>query len=74
MKNQGVEVVDYLVNISLIDANHEVYSALAISKPKKVWCLKKTKRFKKCQIFIFCFLFPSQSWHNRKRKFSDAFV
>ena len=43
MKDQGIKVVNYLVNISYTDADDEIYMALSISKPVKIWCLKKIR-------------------------------
>lgn len=43
MRKQGIEVVNYLVNISLVTAPEEVYNALSISKSKKIWKLEKIR-------------------------------
>jgi GntR family transcriptional regulator len=43
MRKQGIEVVDYLVAISLETAPGEVYEALSISKTKKIWKLEKIR-------------------------------
>jgi GntR family transcriptional regulator len=43
MKNQGIDVVNYLVNISLVNADEEVNKALSLTKPQKIWCLKKIR-------------------------------
>jgi len=43
MKNQGIDVVNYLIDISLVNASNEVYTALSISKKQKIWCLKKIR-------------------------------
>ncbi|QCX40398.1 GntR family transcriptional regulator [Aureibaculum algae] len=43
MKNQGIEVVNYLVNISLITPEEDVCKALSIDAKKKVWKLEKIR-------------------------------
>lgn len=43
MRNQGIEVVNYLVKISLVEAETNVYNALGIDKNKKIWCLEKLR-------------------------------
>lgn len=43
MRKQGIEVVDYLVTISLVIAPNEVYEALSISQNKKIWRLEKIR-------------------------------
>lgn len=43
MRNQGIEVVNYLVNIALVTVDDEVSEALSISKSKKVWKLEKIR-------------------------------
>ena len=43
MKNQGIDVVNYLVDISYIMADDETYTALSLTKPVKIWCLKKIR-------------------------------
>lgn len=43
MKNQGIDVVNYLIDISLIDVDDAVLKALSIPKYQKIWCLKKIR-------------------------------
>lgn len=43
MRNQGIEVVNYLVNITLVKAEQEVYDALGVSEEKKIWKLEKVR-------------------------------
>jgi len=43
MKNQGIDVVNYLVDISLVEADTQVHKALSLTKPQKIWCLKKIR-------------------------------
>lgn len=43
MRKQGIEVVNYLVNVSLVTAPNEVYGALAVAKLKKLWKLEKIR-------------------------------
>lgn len=43
MRKQGIEVVDYLVTITLVIAPNEVYEALSISQNKKIWRLEKIR-------------------------------
>ncbi len=43
MRNQGIEVVNYLVNIELVDTDDEVYDALGVAKTKKIWKLEKIR-------------------------------
>ncbi len=43
MRNQGIEVVNYLVNAVLVIPDSEVQKALSIDKSKKVWKLEKIR-------------------------------
>ena len=43
MRKQGIEVVDYLVTISLEIAPNEVYEALSTAQNKKIWKLEKIR-------------------------------
>ncbi|EAR02944.1 GntR family transcriptional regulator [Maribacter sp. HTCC2170] len=43
MRKQGIEVVNYLVTVSLVKAPEEVYEALSVSKEKKLWKLEKIR-------------------------------
>lgn len=43
MRNQGIEVVNYLVNAVLIHPDKEVQKALSIEASKKVWKLEKIR-------------------------------
>jgi len=43
MKSKGVEVVNYLLNISYVMSNKNVITALSLSKPQNIWCLKKIR-------------------------------
>jgi GntR family transcriptional regulator len=49
MRNQGIEVVNYLVNIALINAEDEVYKALSVDKTKKIWKLEKIRGSKEAR-------------------------
>lgn len=49
MRKQGIEVVNYMVNISYVIAPDEVYEALSISKSKKIWKLEKIRGSKKAK-------------------------
>ena len=49
MKNQGIEVVNYLVNIALVDVEDEVYEALSVAKTKKIWKLEKIRGSKEAK-------------------------
>lgn len=49
MRNQGIEVVNYLVEISLVDAEDNVYKALGIQKQKKIWKLEKIRGSKEAK-------------------------
>ena len=49
MRKQGIEVVNYLVNISLVTAPFEVYDALSVSESKKLWKLEKIRGSKKAK-------------------------
>ncbi len=49
MRNQGIEVVNYLVDINLVNAEDEVYGALGVSKEKKIWKLEKIRGSKKAK-------------------------
>jgi len=60
MKNQGIEVVNYLIDISLVNAEEEIYKALSISKPQKIWCLKKIRGSKEA-----CYLYSVSYFHPR---------
>ncbi len=43
MKNLGIEVVNYLINISLVNVNNEVSDALGVDNTKKVWKLERVR-------------------------------
>jgi GntR family transcriptional regulator len=43
MRSQGIEVVDYLRNLSLVEANEQVYEALSVDRTKKIWKLEKIR-------------------------------
>tara|TARA_R110000868_G_scaffold76774_5_gene220526 strand:- start:13723 stop:14460 length:738 start_codon:yes stop_codon:yes gene_type:complete len=43
MRNQGIEVVNYLVSITLVDAEDEVLEALGLTKAQKLWKLEKIR-------------------------------
>lgn len=43
MRNQGIEVVNYLVNVTLVQAEKEVYEALGVLETKKIWKLEKIR-------------------------------
>ncbi len=59
MRKQGIEVVNYLINISLVTAPEEVYDALAVSKPKKLWKLEKIRGSKKAKyLYSVSFFHP----------------
>ena len=49
MKNQGIEVVNYLVNIALVEVEDEVYEALSVAKTKKIWKLEKIRGSKEAK-------------------------
>lgn len=49
MENQGIEVVNYSVQISNAEASEEVSQALGISLSKKVWKLEKIRGSKKAK-------------------------
>ncbi len=49
MRNQGIEVVNYLVNITLVDAEKKVYEALGVSTTKKIWKLEKIRGSKEAK-------------------------
>jgi len=49
MRNQGIEVVNYLVESSYVDAEDVVYKALEMSKQKKVWKLEKIRGSKEAK-------------------------
>jgi len=59
MRKQGIEVVNYLVNISLVTAPEEVYDALSVSKSKKLWQLKKIRGSKEAKyLYSVSFFHP----------------
>ena len=43
MRNQGIEVVQYLVKLTSVSAEDAVYDALAVDKEKKLWKLEKIR-------------------------------
>ncbi|NND79994.1 MAG: GntR family transcriptional regulator, partial [Maribacter sp.] len=49
MRKQGIEVVNYLVHISLVVAPEEVYDALSVSQSKKLWRLEKIRGSKQAK-------------------------
>jgi len=60
MKNQGIEVVNYLINIALVEASLEVCHALGLPEGKKVWKLEKVRGNKKAK-----FLYSVSYFHPR---------
>jgi GntR family transcriptional regulator len=49
MRNQGIEVVNYLVKVALVQAEDNVYEALGVSNTKKLWKLEKIRGSKKAK-------------------------
>lgn len=49
MKNKGIEVVNYLVNVALVNPEDEIYKALEVSNTKKIWKLEKIRGSKKAK-------------------------
>ena len=49
MRNQGIDVVDYLVKISLVNAEDEVYTALSVPKTQQIWKLEKIRGSEKAK-------------------------
>ena len=47
MKEKGIEVVNYMVNLSLVNVDDEIYEALSIAKKEKLWKLEKIRGSKK---------------------------
>jgi GntR family transcriptional regulator len=43
MRNQGIDVVNYMVQNTLVNAPNEINDALAISQSKKIWKLEKIR-------------------------------
>lgn len=43
MRNQGIEVVNYLVSITLVDVEDEVVEALGLTNAQKLWKLEKIR-------------------------------
>ncbi len=43
MRSQGIEVVNYLVNITLVDVEDKIYEALSIKNKQKIWKLEKIR-------------------------------
>lgn len=60
MRNQGIEVVNYLVNAVLVNPDSEVQNALSIEKSKKVWKLEKIRGSKDAK-----FLYSVSYFHPR---------
>lgn len=49
MRNQGIEVVNYLVKITLTNVKDEVLEALRLSKNQKIWKLEKIRGSKEAK-------------------------
>ena len=49
MRNQGIEVVQYLMNLTLVEADDAVYEALSLDKSKKIWKLEKIRGSKEAK-------------------------
>lgn len=49
MRSQGITVVNYLIDISLVQADDEVYEALSVSRTKKLWKLEKIRGSKEAK-------------------------
>jgi GntR family transcriptional regulator len=60
MKNQGIEVVNYLINMALVEGSLEVCNALGIAEGKKVWKLEKVRGSKEAK-----FLYSVSYFHPR---------
>lgn len=59
MKNQGIEVVNYLVKLSLVIAEAEVYEALSTSRQKEIWKLEKIRGSKESKyLYSVSFFHP----------------
>ena len=43
MRNQGIDVVNYMVQNTLVNAPNEINDALAISQSKEIWKLEKIR-------------------------------
>jgi len=43
MKNKGIEVVDYMVAVSLVKASGQISKALSVEEGKQVWRLEKVR-------------------------------
>lgn len=69
MKDQGIEVVNYLVDLSLVQAEDEVYEALSVSKSKKLWKLEKIRGSKEAKYLYSVSYFHPRVEINGKENF-----
>jgi len=70
MRNQGIEVVNYLVKISQIEADKEVYNALGVPNTKKIWCLEKVRGSKEAKFLYSVSYFHPRVGLNGKEDFT----
>lgn len=49
MRNQGIDVVNYMVQNTLVNAPNKINDALAVSQPKKIWKLEKIRGSKEAK-------------------------
>lgn len=69
MQSQGIVVVNYLVDISLVFAGDEVYDALSISNTKKIWKLEKIRGSKDAKYLYSVSYFHPRVEINGKENF-----
>lgn len=69
MKSQGIEVVNYLVDLSLVQAEDEAYEALSVSKSKKLWKLEKIRGSKEARYLYSVSYFHPRVEINGKENF-----
>ncbi|MCD6544326.1 MAG: GntR family transcriptional regulator [Flavobacteriaceae bacterium] len=70
MENKGIEVVNYLTDISLVNTDEEVYTALYLSKTHQIWCLKKIRESKNAKYLYSISYFHPRTGISDKNNFN----
>ena len=69
MKSQGIQVVNYMVDISFVNAGKNIYKALAVSEEKELWKLEKIRGSKEAKYLYSVSYFHPRVGINGKENF-----
>jgi len=69
MKSQGIEVVNHMVDISLVSADKQVYNALSVPQKKELWKLEKIRGSKDAKYLYSVSYFHPRVEINGKENF-----